>query len=90
MPRRAGWTTLDGLCADLPPHVGALMAVPGIGPRLADRLHTELGVETAADLARAARSGRARSVWGVGAEAAGQWAQPSLFESVEDERKRAA
>lgn len=71
--------TLDALCADLPPHVGALMEAPGVGPRLAERLHQTLGVETAADLARAARSGRAHQVWGVGARREAQWAQPSLF-----------
>lgn len=67
------------LCADLPPHIGALMEAPGVGPRLAERLHEGLGVETAADLARAARSGRASQVWGVGPVRAAQWAQLSLF-----------
>jgi len=71
--------TLDALCADLPPHVGALMEAPGVGPRLAERLHRALGVETPADLARAAQSGRARQVWGVGPKREAQWAQPSLF-----------
>ena len=74
-------STLDTLCADLPPHVGALMEAPGVGPRLAERLHQSLGVESAADLARAARSGRARQVWGVGPRREAQWAQPSLFAS---------
>lgn len=89
------------LCADLPPHIGALMNVPGIGPRLADRLHRDLGVETPAALADASRSGRVRQVWGVGEKRAGQWAQLSLFgenecEDVElfpralDERPRMA
>ena len=71
--------TMDALCADLPPHIGALMEAPGVGPRLAERLHRDLGVESAADLARAARSGRARQVWGVGPKREAQWAQPSLF-----------
>lgn len=68
------------LCADLPPYVGALMAVPGVGPRLAQRLHETLGVETAEQLAEAVRSGRAQGVWGVGAKRAAQWGQLSLFE----------
>lgn len=71
----------DDLCADLPPYVGNLMAVPGIGPRLAARLHEDLGVETPEDLARAAQSGRARTVWGVGEKRAAQWAKLSLFDS---------
>lgn len=68
------------LCADLPPHIGALMAAPGVGPRLAQRLHETLGVSTAGQLAAAARSGRAAGVYGVGPKRAEQWGQLSLFE----------
>jgi len=68
------------LCADLPPHIGALMAAPGVGPRLAQRLHDTLGVETAEQLAVAVRSGRAEGVYGVGPKRAAQWGQLSLFE----------
>ncbi len=68
------------LCADLPPHIGALMAAPGVGPRLAQRLHDTLGVETAAQLAEAARSGRASGVYGVGPKRLADWGQLSLFE----------
>ena len=68
------------LCADLPPYVGALMAAPGVGPRLAQRLHESLGVETVEELARAVRSGRAQGVFGVGPKRAAQWGQLSLFE----------
>ena len=75
----------EDLCADLPPYVGALMAVPGVGPRLAERLHEGLGVETPTDLARAAQTGRVQSVWGVGAKRASQWAQLSLFAGENDD-----
>ena len=68
------------LCADLPPYIGALMAAPGVGPRLAERLHETLGVETAAELAQAVRSGRAQGVYGVGPKRMEQWGQLSLFE----------
>lgn len=68
------------LCADLPPHIGALMAAPGVGPRLAQRLHDALGVETAQELAQAARSGRAAGVHGVGPKRLADWGQLSLFE----------
>ncbi len=68
------------LCADLPPHIGALMAAPGVGPRLAQRLHDVLGVETAEELAEAARSGRAAGVHGVGPKRLADWEQLSLFE----------
>lgn len=65
------WTEL---CADLPPYMGALMTVPGVGPRLAARLHEALGVETPAQLRDAARSGYAQTVWGVGKTRAAAWA----------------
>ena len=68
------------LCADLPPHIGALMAAPGVGPRLAQRLHDALGVETAEELADAVRSGRAAGVYGVGPKRLADWGQLSLFE----------
>lgn len=68
------------LCADLPPYIGALMAAPGVGPRLAQRLHETLGVSTAEQLAAAARSGRVEGVYGVGPKRAAQWGQLSLFE----------
>ena len=70
----------DELCADLPPYMGKLMRVSGIGPRLAQRLHDTLGIEDAKGLARAARSGCARQVWGVGPKRSDQWAQLSLFD----------
>ena len=72
------------LCADLPPHIGALMDAPGVGPRLAQRLHETLGVETAEELAQAVRSGRARGVHGVGPKRMAQWGQLSLFEASAD------
>ena len=68
------------LCADLPPYIGALMEAPGVGPRLAQRLHDALGVETAEALAEAVRSGRVQGVYGVGPKRSAQWGQLSLFE----------
>ncbi len=68
------------LCADLPPYIGALMVTPGVGPRLAQRLHDALGVETTEELAEAARSGRAAGVYGVGPKRLADWGRLSLFE----------
>jgi len=68
------------LCADLPPHIGALMTAPGIGPRLAQRLHEALGVSTAEELWEAARTGRAAGVYGVGPKRLSDWGQLSLFD----------
>ena len=67
------------LCADLPPHIGALMTVPGVGPRLAQRLHEALGVSTAKELWEAARTGKAAGVYGVGPKRLSDWGQLSLF-----------
>jgi DNA polymerase/3'-5' exonuclease PolX len=71
----------DGLAAalrdadqTLPLYIGALMQTPGVGPRLAERLHKELGVETSAELALAARAGHVQSVWGVGEKRSARWA----------------
>lgn len=74
LARTGRMETWDELCADLPPFMGALMTLPGVGPALARRLHDQLGVETAQALAEAARSGRARDVWGVGPKRAAAWA----------------
>jgi DNA polymerase (family 10) len=54
------------LRADLPPAVDRLMNVAGVGPKLATRLHKELGVETPAQLAEAARNGQVVKLRGFG------------------------
>lgn len=43
-----------------------LMSVPGIGPKLADRLHHDLGIATLEDLEAAAHDGRLRDLGGIG------------------------
>ncbi len=70
----------DELCADLPPHMGALMRVPGIGPRTAQRLHDALGISTPEQLVEAARLGRLKPLWGFGPKRQAQFAQLSLFD----------
>ena len=74
---------LAELCEGLPSHIGALMQVPGIGPRTAQRLHDTLGIQTLEQLTAAARAGRLQSVWGVGPKRQEQFAQLSLFEEPE-------
>ncbi len=82
----------DDLCADLPPHIAALMQVPGMGPKTARQVHARLGVQTPEDLRRAARDGRLASVWGFGAKRTAQLAQMSLFDELDapSEIRRAA
>jgi DNA polymerase (family 10) len=54
------------LKADLPPAVENLMSVAGVGPKLAIRLNKELGVNTPAELADAARRGQVAKLKGFG------------------------
>lgn len=58
---------LDELLAEIPYGLVEVMAVPGLGPRRAKAIHAALGVATLAALERAARSGKLRTVRGIGA-----------------------
>ncbi|GAC1401321.1 MAG: hypothetical protein NVSMB65_18840 [Chloroflexota bacterium] len=55
------------LLEDLPPPIASLMALEGVGPRTAERLHQELGITTPGDVAAAAGEGRIRALYGFGA-----------------------
>ncbi len=66
MAKEGGLEQYTWMVADLPPHIAGLMGVPGVGPRTAEHIHQALGIGTAADLVRAARDGRLRTVWGFG------------------------
>jgi DNA polymerase (family 10) len=54
------------LCAELPPDISRLMAVPTVGPKTAWRLHEELGITNAAQLKAAAETGKIRALYGFG------------------------
>jgi DNA polymerase (family X) len=54
------------LRAQLPPAVEDLMNVAGVGPKLAVRLHKELGVNNTMELADAARRGEVSKLRGFG------------------------
>ena len=56
---------LDRLRGEADP-IALLASVPGIGRRLADRLHDELELETLADLEAAAHDGRLETIGGFG------------------------
>ncbi len=64
--REGGMQFYVELRADLPPAVGQLMRVEGVGPKLATRLHTELGVNSIPELADAARHGQVQKLRGFG------------------------
>jgi DNA polymerase (family 10) len=54
------------LCAELPPDISRLMAVPTVGPKTAWRLHEELGLTNADQLKAAAEAGKIRALYGFG------------------------
>lgn len=56
----------EELIGTLPEPMRELIAVPGIGPRWAERLTTELEIQTVEELARAAEEHRLRVLHGIG------------------------
>ncbi len=65
MTRTGRWIQLERLRGNADP-VQLLTAVPGLGHRLAERIHEELHVDTLESLELAAHDGRLESVPGVG------------------------
>jgi putative hydrolase len=65
MTRSGRWTQLERLRGSADP-VQLLTSVPGLGHRLAERIHEELNVDTLEGLELAAHDGRLESVPGVG------------------------
>ena len=57
----------DELLEDLPLPVRTLMALDGIGPKTAQRLHAELAISTPQELIAAAERGKIRELYGFGA-----------------------
>ncbi len=66
MTGRGNLAQYDDLLAGLPPHQAGLMTVPGIGPRMADRIFKTLRISTRPELIRAARNGKLLRVPGMG------------------------
>ncbi len=60
---RSGY--LESLRREFPPGVRELLQVPGLGPSRAQLIYRELGIETAEDLAEAARQHRLRVLPGI-------------------------
>ncbi len=54
------------LLEDQPRHVRQLMAIEGIGPKLAQRLFSDLGISTPEELIQAAARGQLQTLYGVG------------------------
>jgi DNA polymerase (family 10) len=60
--------TLEKLHAELPPAITELLHLPGLGPKRVRILWHDLDIQTAEQLARAARDGRIRGLPGFGAK----------------------
>lgn len=60
-------TFYQELLEDLPLPLRSLMALEGVGPKTAQRLHAELGLASCHDVVRAAAAGRIRTLYGFGA-----------------------
>ena len=59
------WSALERLTGELDPET-LLMTVPGIGPQLAQRLHTDLHIDSLEELEQAAHDGRLDRLAGFG------------------------
>ena len=59
-------TFYQELLEDLPEPIRALMAVEGVGPKTAARLHRDLGLDGPEALLDAASRGAIRELWGFG------------------------
>ena len=62
---RASWKAIRS-CAITCPGVVAMLAVPRVGPRRAQRFWQELNITSLAELASAAEAGRLRQLKGIG------------------------
>jgi putative hydrolase len=96
MTRTGRWTQLERLRGSADP-VQLLTSVPGLGHRLAERIHEELNVDTLEGLELAAHDGRLESVPGVGprrsaasGSAADEPPVPMLLDVDREYRERSA
>ncbi len=58
----------DGLRAEIPPSLVALLHIPGLGPKTVYQLHQELGITSVEDLRKAAESGHISGLRGMSAK----------------------
>ncbi len=85
----------DELVAARDEPIGALLRIPGIGPKTALRLYRELGISTPAALTRAARAGEIHPLKGFGTIREARWAalpveMPRVLPPAEPALPRAA
>lgn len=69
---------LEQLRSRVPEELTELLKIPQVGPRTAMQIHEELGVDTLADLEKACRDGKVRSLEGLGEKT-----EQSILEGIE-------
>ncbi|HEX2948547.1 MAG TPA: DNA polymerase/3'-5' exonuclease PolX [Armatimonadota bacterium] len=75
----------DELMNRFPTGVIAMMRVPGIGPRTAETLFSELGIRSIEDLEQAAQEGKIRHIRGFGAKT-----EANILQSIQRIRRQRA
>ncbi|MHB9024068.1 MAG: DNA polymerase/3'-5' exonuclease PolX [Armatimonadota bacterium] len=75
----------DELMEEFPPGVVALLRVPGVGPRSAERLHHELGIGSVEELEHAAQEHRIRKLRGFGEKT-----EENILQSIQRMRRQRA
>lgn len=78
-------TYLEELKKEIPPELLELLKIPGIGPKLAYRLYTELGIKDIDSLEKAAREGKTRLLPRLGPKV-----EQNILESIKELKERQA
>jgi DNA polymerase (family 10) len=73
----------DELKAEFPQGILDILAIPGVGPKTAFRLYTELGIKSVAELEQAIREGRVASM-----QRMGEGAAQKILAAIEEGGKR--
>lgn len=77
---------LERLRGEIPAALAELLAIPGLGPQRLRALHDDLGVESIADLLRAAQAGRVRELPGFGVKLERRIAEAATSRLAEQRR----
>jgi len=76
-------TYLEELRREIPPEILELLKIPGIGPKLAYRLYTELGIKDIDSLEKAAREGKIRLLPRLGPKV-----EQNILEAIKEYREK--
>jgi DNA polymerase (family 10) len=73
----------DQLKKKMPAHVGEMVAIEGVGPKLVEKAYKELGIKTLSQLEKAAKAGKLRKIKGLGPKV-----EENILEGIALIRKR--